>query len=153
MNDDNAWDGFLGSMNSNQFWISTYTYYGTNNYDQGPFIGGSFNYYAYNAKRDTDGRERLKKRGLLTPTRIHRWVSFSRAYYYNLMSQKYGDLPQSEALQGAAKTAPVYDSQHDIYVQILKWLDDANTELGAMVAAPGSVTLPADRRHLFGQRS
>jgi len=78
-------------------------------------------------------------------TAIDRWVGealFFRAYYYNLMSQKYGDLPQSEALQGAAKTAPVYDSQHDIYVQILKWLDEANTELGAMVAAPGSISLP-----------
>src|SRR5580765_329355 len=42
MNDDNAWSNF----NGNQFWISTYTYYGTNNYDQGPFIGSDFGYYS-----------------------------------------------------------------------------------------------------------
>ena len=141
MNDDNAWDGFLGSMNSNQFWISTYTYYGTNNYDQGPFIGGSFNYYA-TMQNVIQMEAEAKKAGAPDPNPYSSLGKFFRAYYYNLMSQKYGDLPQSEALQGAAKTAPVYDSQHDIYVQILKWLDDANTELGAMVAAPGSISLP-----------
>ena len=141
MADDNAWQGFSGSMSANQFWISTYTYYGTNNYDQDPWIGGSFNYYS-TLQNVVQMELEAKKAGAPDPNPYSSLGKFFRAYYYNLMSQKYGDLPQSEALQGGAKISPVYDSQHDIYVQILKWLDDANTELGAMVAAPGSVSVP-----------
>ena len=140
MSSDNAWDGFSGPMSSNQFWISTYTYYGTNNFDQYPFIGGSFDYLTLqNVVQMEIEAARL---GAPDPNPYSALGKFFRAYYFNLMSQKMGDLPMSEALKGAANTAPVYDTQHDIYVQILKWLDDANTELGAMVASPGSVSLP-----------
>jgi hypothetical protein len=52
------------------------------------------------------------------------------------MSQKFGDLPGTEALKGIEKIAPVYDSQHDIYMQILKWLDDANADLTTIIATP-----------------
>jgi len=46
MNSENAWNGIMGSMSSQQFWISSYTYYGTNNYDQSPFQNINFNYYS-----------------------------------------------------------------------------------------------------------
>ncbi len=141
MADDNAWDGFLGSMNSNQFWISTYTYYGTNNYDQGPFIGSSFNYYS-TLQNVVQMEQEAKKAGAPEPNPYSSMGKFFRAYFYNLMSQKFGDLPASEALKGADKIAPVYDTQKDLYVQILKWLDEANTEMGTMVANPGAVSVP-----------
>ena len=38
MNDQNAWDGKQGSQSAAQFYLSTYDYYGTNNYDQPPFV-------------------------------------------------------------------------------------------------------------------
>jgi hypothetical protein len=50
------------------------------------------------------------------------------------MSKRVGDLPMTEALQGIDNIAPKYDSQKVIYVQILKWLDDANTDLTALIA-------------------
>jgi len=131
MNDDNAWSNFDG----NQFWISTYTYYGTNNYDQSPFIGSSFNYYA-TLQNVIQMEAEAKKAGAPDSNPYSALGKFFRAYYYNLMSQEYGDLPQSEALQGTVKTAPVYDSQHDIYLQILKWLDESNSDLAAIIANP-----------------
>src|SRR5258706_5261885 len=128
MSDDNAWNGFTGPMSANQFWISTYTYYGSNNYDTDPFKGGNFTYYA-TLQNVVRMELEAKNAGAPEPNPYSAMGKFFRAYYYNLMSQKYGDLPQTEALKGSTNIAPAYDTQHDIYVQILKWLDEANTEL------------------------
>lgn len=141
MDDDNAWSGFQGSMTAGQFWISTYTYYGTNNFDQYPFIGSTFTYYS-TLQNVVQMELEAKKLGAPDVNPYSAIGKIMRAYYYNLMSQKFGDLPQSEALQGSTNISPKYDNQHDIYVQILKWLDDANTDLAAMVANPGAISLP-----------
>src|SRR6187431_2537981 len=44
MNDQNAWDGKMGSQSAAQFYVSTYDYYGTNNYDQEPFVKSKNNF-------------------------------------------------------------------------------------------------------------
>jgi hypothetical protein len=49
------------------------------------------------------------------------------------MSEKVGDLPMSEALQGIGNIAPKYDTQKDIFKQSLLWLDSANTLLGGLI--------------------
>jgi hypothetical protein len=59
---------------------------------------------------------------------------FLKAYYFNLMSQKMGDLPLSEALVGQENIHPVYDTQKEVYIQILKWLDEANADLTQLIA-------------------
>ncbi len=48
-----------------------------------------------------------------------------KAYYYLYMTDRWGDLPFSEALQGASKLRPVYDSQEDIYAGCFQILKDA----------------------------
>ena len=50
-----------------------------------------------------------------------------------IMSEKVGDLPMTEALQGLANTTPKYDTQKDIFKQSLLWLDSANTLLGSLI--------------------
>jgi hypothetical protein len=133
MNDANAWNGFQGSMCASQFWISSYTYYGTNNYDQGPFLNTSFGYYSTLenvARMETEA----KNVGAASVSPYSAFASFFKAYYFNLMSQKFGDLPLSQALQGASNKAPVYDAQKDVYIQILKWLDDSNSQFAQLIA-------------------
>ena len=44
LNNENAWNGKQGSQSAAQFWISTYDYYGTNNYDQSPFTKSTNNF-------------------------------------------------------------------------------------------------------------
>jgi len=51
------------------------------------------------------------------------------------MTQRVGDLPLSEALQGLENPAPTYNSQKEIYVQVLNWLDEANDDLAQLIAA------------------
>jgi hypothetical protein len=133
MNNENAWNGFVGSMSASQFWISSYTYYGSNNYDQAPFQNINFNYYA-----TLENVQRMEieatNSGAADLNPYSALGKFFRAFYFHLMSQKFGDIPMSQALQGAVDTAPVYDSQKSIYVQILKWLDESNDDLNSLIA-------------------
>lgn len=47
------------------------------------------------------------------------------AYYYLYMTDRWGDLPFSEALKGPAQLRPKYDSQEDIYEGCFQLLKDA----------------------------
>lgn len=63
-------------------------------------------------------------------------AKFFKAYFYSRATEMFGDIPMSEAIRGASEQQfkPKYDSQKDIYVQILKWLDEANAEMPALIA-------------------
>jgi hypothetical protein len=56
------------------------------------------------------------------------------------MSKRVGDLPMTDALKGIANTAPKYDSQKVIYIQILTWLDDANADMTTLIAKGETVS-------------
>ncbi|HOB83679.1 MAG TPA: SusD/RagB family nutrient-binding outer membrane lipoprotein [Bacteroidales bacterium] len=53
-----------------------------------------------------------------------------KAYNYGMIADLWGDAPFSEALQGeTGNLKPAYDSQKDIYIGILGYLETANTLL------------------------
>ncbi len=56
---------------------------------------------------------------------------FFRAYYFYNLTLTFGDIPYSEALQGEtdASFSPKYDSQKEVFIGILKELEEANTLL------------------------
>lgn len=57
---------------------------------------------------------------------------FFRAYYLTQLTQTFGDVPYSEALNADERVfAPVYDPQADVYAGILDELDEANDMLAA----------------------
>ncbi len=130
LNDDNSWSG---SMAYNQFWISTYTYYGTNNYDQEPFINSGFNYLTLQNAVQLELEARK-----LDPNGANPYVAISKfikAYNFYQMSQKFGDIPVSEALKGAENKAPIYDTQKAVFSQVLAMLEEANDDFGSLIAA------------------
>ncbi|MES1226290.1 MAG: SusD/RagB family nutrient-binding outer membrane lipoprotein, partial [Bacteroidota bacterium] len=59
---------------------------------------------------------------------------FARAYFFVDMTEKVGDLPLTEALQGVGNIAPKYNTQKEIFRQTLLWLDTANTILADNIA-------------------
>ncbi|MBL0739618.1 SusD/RagB family nutrient-binding outer membrane lipoprotein [Chryseolinea lacunae] len=135
MNNQNAWSGKQGSQSAAQFYLSTYDYYGTNNYDQTPFTKTENNFEYVGTLSNLVQMELEAKKGASIDRNPYAALSkFLKAYYFNLMSQKMGDLPLSEALQRSDKTTPKYDTQKEIYIQILKWLDEANSDLSAIIA-------------------
>lgn len=52
-----------------------------------------------------------------------------KAYYYLLMTDKWGDIPYSQALQGNKAYSPVYDKQQDIYTALFKELTEAVAQI------------------------
>lgn len=57
---------------------------------------------------------------------------FFRAWYFLRLTQNFGDIPYSQALQGEQSQAtPAYDKQEDIYLAILDDLKTANSMINA----------------------
>jgi hypothetical protein len=53
-----------------------------------------------------------------------------QAWIYSLLTDTYGDVPYSQALQGkTGNFAPSFDKQQDIYLDLFKKLEEANTLL------------------------
>lgn len=69
---------------------------------------------------------------------------FLRAFTFVEMTRRMGDIPFSEAVQGAENPTPKYDSQKSIYIQCLNWLDEANEELGDFIEGNPGVILEGD---------
>jgi hypothetical protein len=52
-----------------------------------------------------------------------------RAFYYWHMTDRWGDIPYSEALKGKDNFTPKYDTQKDIYYDLLKELKEAAAQI------------------------
>lgn len=52
-----------------------------------------------------------------------------KAHYFLLMTDKWGDIPYSEALKGNLAYAPKYDKQQDIYIDLFKELTEAVAQI------------------------
>lgn len=95
---------------------------------------GSF--YEYNVLRQVKKMEELAT--LSNEENYLGLAKFFRALLFSRLTERFGEIPYSEALQakeGGVK--PKYDSQEDIYIGILKDLDDAHNLLDAGNSAIG----------------
>lgn len=52
-----------------------------------------------------------------------------KAYYFWWMTDRWGDIPYSEALKGSANFTPKYDKQQDIYTALFKEFKDAAAQI------------------------
>ena len=48
-----------------------------------------------------------------------------QAWIYQHLTDAFGDIPMSQALQGVSNTTPAYDSQASVYAALITMLDDA----------------------------
>ncbi|MEK6780604.1 MAG: SusD/RagB family nutrient-binding outer membrane lipoprotein [Bacteroidota bacterium] len=113
----------------NQFWACNYNYYGTNEY----WSAATLNFQTL--KNVVKMEEEAIRTGAGEVNPYAAIGKFARALFYVRMSQRVGDLPLDEALLGLESTTPQYDTQKQIYVSVLDWLEQANTELGQLIAA------------------
>jgi hypothetical protein len=111
----------------NQFWCCNYNYYGTNEY----WASASLNFMTL--KNILKMEEEAERTGAAEVNPYSAVGKFLKAYFYVRMSQRVGDVPLAEALLGLEQQAPGYDTQKDIYLQVLQWLDEANDELGQLI--------------------
>ncbi|HYG19313.1 MAG TPA: SusD/RagB family nutrient-binding outer membrane lipoprotein [Ohtaekwangia sp.] len=121
----------------NQYWCCNYNYYGTNEY----WASATLNFMTL--KNIVKMEEEALRTGVPEMNPYSAIGKFLKSYFYVRMSQRVGDLPLTEALQGLENEAPVYTPQKDIYLQVLTWLDQSNDELSALIQS-GDRTLAGD---------
>ena len=107
---------------------SNYVYYGSNQYWTG---SASLDYGDLNNTLAMEAEARRLAGSDNNP--YHALGLFFRAFFFVDMTEKVGDLPMTEALKGLANTSPKYDTQKDIFKQVLLWLDSANTLLAGQI--------------------
>jgi hypothetical protein len=112
-----------------QYFCVNYFYYGNNEY-----WSGAANLRYTTLKNVVKMEDEAAKIGLPAVNAYSALGKFFRAYFYYDMTMRMGDLPLSQALKGSDNIAPAYDTQKDIFKQILKWLDESNTDLAARIA-------------------
>lgn len=134
---NNAPAGYHGVTNGgwgdqqrwNQFYASNYNYYATNDY-----AWTSTDLYYTTLKDVVKMEQEAKKAGLPDVNAYSALGKFFRAYFFENMTKRVGDIPMTQALAGLDNQTPKYDTQKDVYIQVLKWLGDANTDLTALIA-------------------
>lgn len=133
---------FSAEMRWNQFYCSNYNYYATNEYT---WTSGSNHYNTL--KNVIKMEEEAKRAGLADVNGYSALGKFFRAFFFYEMTIRMGDLPMNEALKGIENTTPKYDTQKAVFVQVLKWLDDANTDMAALITK-GETSVTGD--YYFG---
>jgi hypothetical protein len=123
----------------NQFSASNYAYYDDQEYN---WTGVSFGPYN-TIKNIVKMEDEALRSGADALNPYSALGKFFRAYFFYDLTMKVGDLPMTEALKGLENSTPVYDTQKDIFIQILKWLDESNTDL-ATLSASGNNLLTGD---------
>lgn len=122
----------------NQFDCCNFNYYGDQRYD---WTNASLRYATL--KNVNKMEEEAKRAGIPEANPYTTLGKFFKAFFFYHMTNLVGDLPMVEALAGLENPNPKYDSQKSIYLQVIKWLDESNTELATLIAE-GNKTLDGD---------
>jgi len=122
----------------NQFYCCNYNYYGDQEYK---WTGYSYN--TYNWLKNVQRMEEEAVKSIPAPNAYTALGKFFRAYLYYNLTMQVGDIPVSDALKGLSNTGPKYDSQKEVFKQILGWLEEANTEIST-VTSKGTYLLSSD---------
>ena len=120
-------DAFTSNQRWNQYYVCNYAYYGNQEYN---WTGYSFG--AYNTLKNIAQMEAEATKTVASPNAYTAIGKFLRAYFLYDLTMHLGDIPVSEALKGLENITPVYDTQKEVFEQILSYLDDANTEMGTL---------------------
>jgi Starch-binding associating with outer membrane len=119
---------FSPTQRWNQFYACNYAYYGDQQYT---WTGVSFG--TYNTLKNVLKMEEEAAKNIAAPNAYTAIGKYVRAYmYYNLTMQT-GDIPVSEALKSLDNVSPKYDTQKEVFKQVLTWLEEANNEMSAVV--------------------
>lgn len=108
-----------------QFYCRNYQYYGDNQYN---WSSGPFDIYTNTLKNIPQMELEAVRLANTEQTAYHAIGKFLRAYYFYNLTSLMGDVPMKDALKGTEVLQPKYDTQKDVFLQVLKWLDEANAD-------------------------
>ena len=116
-------------MRYNQFYASNYNYYATNEYN---WTTTNVNYFSIKNVLKMEQEAVRLGAGAVNP--YSALGKFFRAYFFENVTKRVGDIPLTDALKGIENPAAKYDTQKDVYRQILTWLDESNADLTGLIA-------------------
>jgi hypothetical protein len=119
----------------NQFNAINYNYYGNQEYNWKNVSFGTYNTLKNIGKME----EEAIAKGAAPLNSYSALGKFFRAFFFYNLTMKVGDVPMTEALKGLSNPTPKYNTQKEIFVQVLKWLEESNTEVASLIAAPDNV--------------
>jgi hypothetical protein len=123
-----------------QFDACNYSYYADQRYD---WTGTSWNFITLTNVQRME--QEATRAGLPAANAYAAIAKFSKAFFYYRMTNLNGDLPLNDALKlSIGTTTPAYAEQKDIFLQILKWLDEANTDLTTVITQSGDNKIDGD---------
>ncbi len=119
---------FSSTQRWNQFYASNYAYYSDQQY-----TWSGVSYGTYSTLKNVVQMEIEAAKNIASPNPYSALGKFLRAYMYYNLTMKAGDVPVSDALKSLENTAPKYDSQKEVFKQILTWLDESNNDIAAII--------------------
>jgi hypothetical protein len=137
VDDEGPWSG---AQRDNQFWAISFDYYGDQDYNWG---SAPLRYTTLSSVKAME-KEASK---LGTKNKYGALAKFFNAYFLDYMSKRMGDIPMSEALKAKSSnpiTKPKYDTQKEVYIEILKLLNEANDQITAAKVEVGTGAIEGD---------
>lgn len=67
-----------------------------------------------------------------------------RAFVYLTITDRWGDIPYSQALNGVSGLTPVFDAQKDVYAALMKELDEAQAQFDAGAGLTSDILFGGD---------
>lgn len=122
----------------NQFALVNYNYYGNQEYN---WSGDTLFYTTL--KNVIKMEEEALNAGAKDINPYSALGKFFRAYLFYQMTMRVGDVPLKEALKGIETLQPKYDTQKEIFLQVLKWLTEANSDITQLLTVADN-TLQGD---------
>jgi Starch-binding associating with outer membrane len=124
----NSWDG---AHRWNQYHCSNYDYYDNNIYS---WTNGNFDPYLV-LKNVVQMENEANAIGTPPLNPYEAVGRFARAYYFYNLTSMFGDVPLTDALQGALNKNPAYTPQAQVFAYVLNELDTANSDFASLIAA------------------
>jgi hypothetical protein len=115
-----------------QYNLCNYNYYGNNEYNWG---GAPWSFTTLKNVIKMEGEATRIGNPEVNP--YSAMGKFFRAYLYYQMTMLSGDVPMNEALN-KTNYLPKYDTQKEVFIQILKWLEEANTDMTSLITSGNS---------------
>jgi hypothetical protein len=113
----------------NQYYCCNYNYYGNQEYN---WSGASL--YYTTLKNVIQMEDEATRGGATALNPYSALGKFFRAYFFYEMTMRVGDLPMKDALKGITSLQPKYDTQKEVFVQVLKWLEEANADMAKLIS-------------------
>ena len=129
---------FSDEQRWNQFYCSNYAYY-----DDQEYNWTNISYGTYSVLNNVKKMEESSTKTTVGPNAYTSIAKFMKAYLYYNLTMQVGDVPLSEALKGKSNTTPKYDTQKEVFQQILVWLDEANADMNTVITK-GNYLLKGD---------